>query len=111
MPLEHRVGGTLQGNVALDRLGADRLVASFRAQALELLNGRTTNQAARAFAGRLRREVGNDRGRQIERAFALATGRAPTARERALAESFLTDQPLEEFALALFNLNSFLYVD
>ena len=31
-------------------------------------------------------------------------------RERSLAEFFLKEQPLKEFALALFNLNAFLYV-
>lgn len=90
---------------------ASRQSSTHAPQALELLNGSTTNQAARAFAERLRREAGNDRTRQIERAFALATGRDPTPGERKLAEAFLVEQPLEEFALAVFNLNAFLYVD
>ena len=79
-------------------------------QALELLNGATANDLARAFARRLEREAGPDRGRQVERGFRLAAGRPPTPREKALALDFLWSHPLEEFTLALFNLNAFLYV-
>jgi hypothetical protein len=41
----------------------------------------------------------------------LAVGRAPTVRERAVAMEFLRTQPLREFALAMFNLNAFVYVE
>ena len=80
-------------------------------QALELLNGELANNLAAAFAQRLESEAGEDRARQIEQAFLLAAGRGPTARERELALEFLHDQPLREFALAMFNLNAFLYVE
>jgi hypothetical protein len=80
-------------------------------QALELLNGPTTHRLARIFAQRLEREAGSNPARQVERAYLLATGRAPTAREKELAMTFLAKQPLTEFALAVFNLNAFLYVD
>ena len=80
-------------------------------QALEMLNGSTSNALAAAFAERLVREVGSDRSRQVERAFLLAIGRLPTDRERALALEFLKTEPLREFTLALFNLNAFLYVN
>jgi hypothetical protein len=80
-------------------------------QALEMLNGRRANDLARAFAQRLRRECGPDPARQVERAFALVAGRPPTAREKDLAMRFLRRQPLEELALAMFNLNAFLYVE
>lgn len=80
-------------------------------QSLELLNGDTANQLARAFADRLEREAGCDAARQIERAYQLATGRPPTDAESKLAAAFLKDQPLKEFALAMFNLNAFLYVN
>ena len=79
-------------------------------QALELLNGRTSNELAEAFARRLDRETASDRDRCIDGAYALALGRPPTARERELSAEFLKDQSLREFALALFNLNEFLYV-
>jgi hypothetical protein len=80
-------------------------------QALELLNGRLANDLAASFADRLRREAGPDPGAVAERAYRLAAGRPPTPRERELAVTFLKSQPLEEFALAVFNVNAFLYVD
>ena len=77
------------------------------------LHGRTptANQLAGAFCERLRREVGTAHARQIERAYLLVTGRPPTEKEKSLALGFLEKQSLSEFALAMFNLNSFLYVD
>jgi hypothetical protein len=79
-------------------------------QALELLNGRTSNELARAFARRLEDELGSDAGLIVERAYQLGLGRGPTAEERRLSLAFLQEQPLREFALTLFNLNGFLYV-
>lgn len=79
-------------------------------QALELLNGATTNQLALSFAERLKSEAGDTPEAQIKLAWLLATGRPPTERETTLASSFLKEQPLEEFTLAMFNLNDFLYV-
>jgi hypothetical protein len=79
-------------------------------QALELLNGKLSNELAAAFAHRLEKEAGTDAGKTVERAYWLALGRQPTAKERALARDFLKQQPLNEFTLALFNLNAFLYV-
>jgi len=80
-------------------------------QALELLNGRLANQLAKALADRLRREAGPHPEQQVERAFRLAVGRAPRQGERELALGFLAQHPLEEFALTMFNLNAFLYVE
>jgi hypothetical protein len=80
-------------------------------QALAMLNGRTANRLAEALAERLRREAGSDRVRQVELAYRLATGRLPTPAERVRALEFLEAQPLREFALAMFNLNGFVYVD
>ncbi|HUE71709.1 MAG TPA: PSD1 and planctomycete cytochrome C domain-containing protein [Pirellulaceae bacterium] len=79
-------------------------------QALELLNGKLAGELAAAFALRLKRECGDDRERIVSRAYELALGREPTARERQLSLDFLRDQPLSEFALAIFNLNEFAYV-
>ncbi len=79
-------------------------------QALELLNGRFANEMAAAFASRLARECDGDPYRIVERAFRLAAGRGPTETERELSLDFLRDQPLPEFALAVFNLNGFIYV-
>lgn len=80
-------------------------------QALELMNGRIANVLAEKFAARLATEAGSDPARQIERASWLAVGRPPTDKERKLALEFLRHQPLKEYALAMFNLNSFLYVN
>jgi hypothetical protein len=89
---------------------ASRESSTHAPQALELLNGQLSNDLAEAFAARLRSEAGGDPDRTVERAYWLATGRPPTAEERNLACAFLRDQSLKEFALALFNLNAFLYV-
>jgi len=80
-------------------------------QALEMMNGRIANELAGAFAERLANEAGSDPDRQVRRAYELAAGREPSAQERAMALKFLRDQPLKEFALAMFNLNAFLYVE
>ena len=80
-------------------------------QALELLNGDLANAMADALAMRLLREAGQNKAKQIDLAYQLAAGRAPTRNEKQIALAFLQKQPLREFALAIFNLNSFLYVD
>jgi hypothetical protein len=80
-------------------------------QALELLNGRFSNDAAASLAERLRREAGSDIERQIELAFQRVAGRDPTAQEREFSREFLEHGSLEEFALAMLNLNAFLYVE
>jgi hypothetical protein len=90
---------------------AARVSSTHALQALELLNGRLANDLAESFARRLVREAGPDPARQVERAYLLAAGRPPTPQELGLAVAFLEKQPLREFALALFNLNVFLYVD
>jgi hypothetical protein len=80
-------------------------------QALELMNGKTANRLAEALAERLRREAGADHEKQVELAYMLAAGRAPTATEKRAAMDFLGGQSLREFALAVLNINAFLYVD
>jgi hypothetical protein len=89
---------------------ARREASTHAPQALELLNGRTSNELATALARRLEHETGGDHAQIIERAYRLALGRAPTDDERNLSAAFLREQPLVEFALALYNLNGFLYV-
>ena len=80
-------------------------------QALELLNGDTSNRLAVAFAERLEREAGSSAVKQVELAYRLTAGRAPTLKERQIALAFLRSNPLREFALAMLNLNDFLYVN
>ena len=76
-----------------------------------MLNGELSNRLAEAFAQRLVEEAGSDSRRQVELAYRLAAGRAPAPRERELSLAFIERQPLKEFALAMFNLNAFLYVE
>ena len=82
-------------------------------QALELMNGRIANELAGSFAARLKRETGRDAtpAQIIDRAWWVAAGRAPTAAEAKLGADFLRGGgALKEFAVAMFNLNAFLYV-
>ena len=79
-------------------------------QALELMNGAFANDVAKSLAARLDRE-GKTPAAQVELAYRLAAGRAPTAKEAAIGAAFLKSHPLSEFALAVMNLNAFLYVN
>jgi hypothetical protein len=90
---------------------ARRVATTHAPQALELLNGEFSNRMASFLAARLRKDVGKNPRQQIEQGFRLTTGRPPSARELAIALSFLEREPLEEFTLALLNLNAFLYVE
>jgi hypothetical protein len=83
-------------------------------QALELLNGQMSNELAAVFAERLKERASNPAS--IDLAWRLATGRAPTPKEKHLAMQYLSEKPddpvrWKELALDLFNLNSFLYVN
>jgi mono/diheme cytochrome c family protein len=95
---------------ALQTSCARRESSTHPPQALELLNGTLANDLAQAFAKRLERECGSDREKIIGRTFHLAFGRPPTGNERERSLAFLHEQPLSEFALAIFNLNEFIYV-
>src|ERR1041385_9483849 len=84
-------------------------------QALELMNGKTSNELAAVFAERLIKERSTPAER-IDYAWRLTAGRLPTASEKAPALKFLSTAPddppkVKEFALAVFNLNAFLYVN
>jgi hypothetical protein len=78
-------------------------------QALELLNGDFSNAMAQALARRL--DSAGGPARQVDLAYRLAAGRSPSRKESELALRFLKEQPLKEFALAVLNLNAFLYVE
>ena len=78
---------------------------------LELLNGTLANNLAGAFAERIRKQAGTDSAAQVELAYQLATGRPPNPKEKERAIAFLKTGSLKEFALAVFNLNAFLYVN
>ena len=90
---------------------ARRETSTHAPQSLELLNGRLSNELAARFADRVAREAGSDPARFVERSYLLCAGRPPSAEERQVARDFLATGDAREFALALFNLNSFLYVE
>lgn len=95
---------------ALQTSCAVRQNSTHAPQALELLNGTFSNEMAAAFAERLARECNEQPDLMVTRAWQLAIGRLPTTKERRLSLAFLKDQSLTEFALAIFNLNGFVYV-
>ncbi len=80
-------------------------------QALELLNGTIANEQAEALAKRLEKEAGTNLRKQIDLGYWLVSGRPAKPAEIQAAIAFLKIQPKREFAMALLNLNSFLYVN
>jgi hypothetical protein len=94
---------------------ARREQATHAPQALELMNGQTSNELAAGFAARLLKERATAAER-VDYAWRLAAGRLPNAQEKSLALKFLSGDPddpakVKEFALAVLNLNAFLYVN
>jgi hypothetical protein len=85
-----------------------RQVTTVAPQALMLFNGEFTQQQARSFAERLRREAG-DVDRQITLAWQLALCREPTTGEHQKMKDFLADVSLEEACRVVLNLNEFVY--
>ena len=79
-------------------------------QALALLNNGFMVAQSRHFAERLGRER-PDLGRQVERAYWLAFGRAPAAAERAKSVAFASAHGLPNLCRALLNLNEFVFAD
>ena len=78
-------------------------------QALELLNGQISNQLAESLSKRITRS--NESPHSVARiGYRVVLGREPTEAELSLAVPFLEAGSAKEFALALFNLNEFLYV-
>jgi hypothetical protein len=106
---------------APDELGScpRRESSTHAPQALELLNGTLANEQASAFAARIQAEAGKSARKQIDLAYQLVTGRAPQPNELQLAVTFLAqeskrvgaEKARQEFTLAMFNLNAFLYVN
>ncbi|HLY08304.1 MAG TPA: PSD1 and planctomycete cytochrome C domain-containing protein [Planctomycetota bacterium] len=79
-------------------------------QSLTLLNAEEVMAAARATAQRLVAETPRP-AEQVRLLYRLTLGRSPTDREAALAIDFLNTSPLSELCRALFNLNSFVYLE
>jgi hypothetical protein len=81
------------------------------AQALTLLNSPLVREQAAAFARRLLAECGHRPEALVARAWKLAFGREPGAREAEQARAFLRRAALADLCLALFNANEFVYLD
>ena len=88
-------------------------------QTLELLNGKFSNAKALALADRLKRESGGSLRREVNLAYELAAGRPASPKEMQLSLEYLqsnaknlgADHAREQFALAVLNLNAFLYIN
>jgi Protein of unknown function (DUF1553)/Protein of unknown function (DUF1549)/Planctomycete cytochrome C len=89
-------------------------------QSLSLLNGSFTQEQSAAFAKRILHESAKTKRDPVDRAFAIALLRQPTADERVRIETFLKNQTAQlgsrprafsELGRVLFNLNEFLYID
>lgn len=80
-------------------------------QALELLNGTFSNTEAEVFAARLKKLSGGRPERMVDIAYQLVAGRKPNLKERQVALEFARSAQPHEFALAMLNLNAFLYVN
>jgi len=94
---------------------ASREQSTHAPQALELLNGQTSNDLAQSLANYLKKEFATD-SQRIDTAWRLAAGRLPTLKEKTAAAKYMAEKPndpvrLKELALTVFNLNAFLYVN
>ncbi|HLX61981.1 MAG TPA: DUF1553 domain-containing protein [Planctomycetota bacterium] len=67
-----------------------RNVTTTATQALLMINGQWPLQRAAAFANRLKQSTSGEPGELVDMAYRLAYGRAPTAKERAMAVAFLS---------------------
>ncbi|MEP6670135.1 MAG: DUF1553 domain-containing protein [Chthoniobacter sp.] len=79
-------------------------------QALNLLNSPFAMQQAGFLCERLETEAGGDLTAQVQRAFLLAFGRAPSPEESAAAAKLIAGHGLKVFCRALFNANEFINV-
>ena len=112
----HPYFGTFDG-AETNMSTALRITSTTPLQALWMLNDPFVHDQARAFAARVAKERNDDAAR-IERAFALALGRAPSSEERDTCLDFVRKtaaeldekQALESLARILFRLNEFVYV-
>ena len=78
-------------------------------QALILMNNGMVLTQAKVFAERLKKDVGDDPAKQIDRAFRLALSRPPDAFERKQSLAFVQKAGLADFCHAMLNLNEFVY--
>ncbi len=79
-------------------------------QALALLNNPFMVQQAEHFATRLRK-LESEPGKQVDAAYRLAFGRAPSAEERTALTAFVGQHGLANACRLIFNANEFMFVD
>ena len=98
-----------------EALSPQRDATTVPPQALYLMNNHFVMQAAQRLLSRSEISSINERDAKTEALYAVAFARKPTARERALAVTFLGNQPAAEawsrFAQALLMTNEFAFVD
>ena len=85
-------------------------------QALLFLNNPNVRAAANAFAAKLKPHADKGLSAVVDAAYRAAFGRPPTKDEMDAGAEYLTkrgklDKALQEYALVLFSLNEFIYVD
>lgn len=80
-------------------------------QALSLLNHKFTVDMAQALAQRVKREAGDDRDAQVQRAFALAFFRQAHEAEVDAAQKLIAAHGLRAFCRALLNASEMIYVN
>ncbi len=80
-------------------------------QALALMNDSFVQRQAAKMAARVAAEAGTDVAAQVERAYAIALSRAPSAEESAAANQLVQSQSLKDLCWALLNSSEFLYVE
>jgi mono/diheme cytochrome c family protein len=93
---------------------AARPVTTTAPQALFFLNNPHVKNAADAWAAQLKPLADKNPAEAVERAYLMAFGRSPTKDELAIGLEFINgqgDKGLKSYALALFGLNEFVYVD
>jgi hypothetical protein len=103
-----------------DRSTPVRFATTQPTQALGMLNGTFLRDQSRLLSGRVRREVGDDRSKQVERVLRLVTCRRPADAEVRRGLDLISglesggmkpDDALASFCLVALNLNEFLYLD
>jgi hypothetical protein len=80
-------------------------------QALALLNNSFMLRMSDSMAARVKKDAGEDLGKQVARAIELAYSRPPREEERKLATAFVEKNGLAAFCRVILNTNGFLYVD
>src|SRR5215469_3090606 len=86
-----------------------RYTSTVPTQALQLLNDDFVLNQAQLFANRIKKEAGDDVGKQIDLAYRIALTRPPTPTELSLATDMIGSGSLVDFADVMLNLSEFLY--